>query len=103
MCDIECKINLIMFNPHQGTPFTASSMEQVEAFRDIVKQVVIFGQQPLNTHILNLVAKEQGLTTDNNGKLRRSRPGLDASLPELPRLLCISFLHVIHYKAVLWS
>jgi len=40
MQDVECKINLIMFNPHEGTQFTASSMEQVEAFRDIVMQVM---------------------------------------------------------------
>lgn len=38
MQDVECKINLIMFNPHEGTQFTASSMEQVEAFRDIIMQ-----------------------------------------------------------------
>ncbi len=38
---IECKVNLIMFNPHQGTPFTASSMEQVEAFRDVIMQVLL--------------------------------------------------------------
>lgn len=40
MQDVECKINLIMFNPHEGTHFTASSMEQVEAFRDIIMQVM---------------------------------------------------------------
>ena len=40
MQDVECKINLIMFNPHEGTQFTASSMEQVEAFRDIIMQVM---------------------------------------------------------------
>ena len=26
---IECKVNLILFNPHAGTPFVASSKEQV--------------------------------------------------------------------------
>lgn len=36
MQDIECKINLIMFNPHKGTRFTASSTEQVEAFKDTI-------------------------------------------------------------------
>ena len=39
MQDVECKINLIMFNPHKGTRFTASSMDQVEAFRAIIMQV----------------------------------------------------------------
>lgn len=39
MQDVECKINLIMFNPHEGTRFTSSTTEQVEAFRDIVMQV----------------------------------------------------------------
>ncbi|KAL3159059.1 hypothetical protein ABBQ32_011057 [Trebouxia sp. C0010 RCD-2024] len=39
MQPIECKINLIMFNPHQGTRFTASDMNQVEAFRAIIMQV----------------------------------------------------------------
>lgn len=38
MHNIECKINLIMFNPHEGTRFTASSMDQVEAFRNIIMQ-----------------------------------------------------------------
>lgn len=27
--DIECKVNLILFNPHAGTPFKASTHEQV--------------------------------------------------------------------------
>ena len=40
MQPIECKINLIMFNPHQGTRFTASDMKQVEAFRAIIMQVM---------------------------------------------------------------
>ena len=39
MRDIECKINLIMFNPHKGTQFIASDMQQVEAFRAIIMQV----------------------------------------------------------------
>ena len=39
MQGIECKINLIMFNPHKGTRFTASSMEQVEAFKDTILAV----------------------------------------------------------------
>ena len=40
MQEIECKINLIMFNPHAGTQFTASDMQQVEAFRAIIMQVL---------------------------------------------------------------
>lgn len=36
---VECKINLIMFNPHVGTRFVASSLKQVEAFREVVVQV----------------------------------------------------------------
>lgn len=39
MQEIECKINLIMFNPHAGTQFIASDMQQVEAFRAIIMQV----------------------------------------------------------------
>ena len=36
--DIECKVNLILFNPHAGTPFRASTQEQVSntAFRLII-------------------------------------------------------------------
>lgn len=33
---IKCKINLIVFNPHEGTEFMASSDESVSAFRDIL-------------------------------------------------------------------
>lgn len=55
MQDVECKINLIMFNPHEGTQFTASSMEQVEAFRDIIMQVMLLPAskrvQPSQVHI----------------------------------------------------
>ena len=39
MQHIECKINLIIFNTHKGTQFTASNMQQVEAFRAIIMQV----------------------------------------------------------------
>lgn len=39
MQDVECKINLIMFNPHEGTRCTSSTVEQVDAFRDILMQV----------------------------------------------------------------
>ncbi|KAK9902027.1 hypothetical protein WJX75_001626 [Coccomyxa subellipsoidea] len=34
---IECKVNLILFNPHAGTPFVASSKEQVLAFQAVLK------------------------------------------------------------------
>ena len=39
MQDIECKINLIVFNPHEGTRFTATGMDQVMAFRSVLIQV----------------------------------------------------------------
>lgn len=39
MQDIECKINLIVFNPHKGTRFTATGMDQVMAFRSVLIQV----------------------------------------------------------------
>lgn len=48
MQDIECKINLIMFNPHKGTQFIASDMQQVEAFRAIIMQVCV----PSSTRVL---------------------------------------------------
>jgi 23S rRNA (adenine2503-C2)-methyltransferase len=32
--NVRCKINLIVFNPHDGTPFAASSPESVAAFRN---------------------------------------------------------------------
>jgi 23S rRNA (adenine2503-C2)-methyltransferase len=32
--NVRCKINLIVFNPHEGTPFVASSPESVAAFRN---------------------------------------------------------------------
>ena len=35
----EAKVNLILFNPHAGTLFSASDPDQVSAFRDIVIQV----------------------------------------------------------------
>eukprot|EP00891_Asterochloris_glomerata_P001224 jgi/Astpho2/1224/gw1.00023.18.1_t len=38
MQDIECKINLIVFNPHKGTRFTATGMDQVMAFRSVLIQ-----------------------------------------------------------------
>lgn len=31
---VECKVNLITFNPHPGTPFRASSPQRTAAFRD---------------------------------------------------------------------
>ncbi|CAL8466079.1 g5615 [Coccomyxa elongata] len=34
---IECKVNLILFNPHAGTPFKASHQEQVLAFQAVLK------------------------------------------------------------------
>jgi adenine C2-methylase RlmN of 23S rRNA A2503 and tRNA A37 len=33
---VECKVNLIVFNPHEGTPFSASSREAVQAFRCVL-------------------------------------------------------------------
>ena len=36
---VECKINLIMFNPHVGTHFVASSLKRVEVFREVIVQV----------------------------------------------------------------
>lgn len=38
---IECKINLIAFNPHQGTQFEPSSKEQMQEFRSVLIQVNI--------------------------------------------------------------
>ncbi|KAK9804264.1 hypothetical protein WJX72_003906 [[Myrmecia] bisecta] len=38
LANVECKINLIVFNPHQGTRFRASELDQVTAFRSIVIQ-----------------------------------------------------------------
>lgn len=35
--DLACKVNLITFNPHQGTRFQPSPMEQVLAFRWAVR------------------------------------------------------------------
>lgn len=34
--NVRCKINLIVFNPHEGTPFEASTPEAVYAFRDVL-------------------------------------------------------------------
>ena len=51
MQPIECKINLIMFNPHQGTRFTASHMDQVEAFRAIIMQVVSLSIQDYHASV----------------------------------------------------
>lgn len=34
--DLACKVNLITFNPHQGTRFQPSPMEQVLAFRCVM-------------------------------------------------------------------
>jgi 23S rRNA (adenine2503-C2)-methyltransferase len=33
---VKCKINLIVFNPHEGTEYRASTPEAVDAFRDIL-------------------------------------------------------------------
>ena len=33
---VKCKINLIVFNPHEGTEYRASTQEAVVAFRDIL-------------------------------------------------------------------
>jgi 23S rRNA (adenine2503-C2)-methyltransferase len=38
VCGIECKFNLIVFNPHEGTKFEASDEEQVLAFRSVLIQ-----------------------------------------------------------------
>ncbi len=38
IADIECKVNLIVFNPHSGTRFAASPMEDVLAFRSVLIQ-----------------------------------------------------------------
>ena len=58
MQDIECKINLIMFNPHAGTRFSASSMGQVQAFRAIIMQVALPSALPsatcVSAFVLNL-------------------------------------------------
>jgi 23S rRNA (adenine2503-C2)-methyltransferase len=35
---VKCKVNLIVFNPHEGTPYTASTSESVSVFRDILIQ-----------------------------------------------------------------
>lgn len=35
---VECKFNLIVFNPHEGTVFEASDSETVEQFRSIMIQ-----------------------------------------------------------------
>lgn len=37
LAGIYCAVNLIVFNPHAGTRFTASAMADVEAFRDTVR------------------------------------------------------------------
>lgn len=34
--NVRCKINLIEFNPHEGTTFKASSQESVVAFKDVL-------------------------------------------------------------------
>ena len=34
--NVRCKINLIVFNPHEGTPFERSTPEAVYAFRDVL-------------------------------------------------------------------
>ena len=44
MQDIECKVNLIMFNPHEGTRFTATGMDQIMAFRSVLIQVACCNQ-----------------------------------------------------------
>ena len=36
---IDCKVNLIVFNTHEGTRFRPSTHEAVQAFRSIVIQV----------------------------------------------------------------
>lgn len=36
---IDCKVNLIVFNTHEGTRFKPSTPEAVQAFRSIVIQV----------------------------------------------------------------
>ena len=33
---VKCKINLIVFNPHEGTRYEASTGERVDAFRDVL-------------------------------------------------------------------
>ena len=35
---VECKINLIVFNSHEGTPFVASTRDAVQEFRSILIQ-----------------------------------------------------------------
>ena len=44
MQNIECKINLIVFNPHKGTRFTPTGMDQVMAFRSVLIQVACWNQ-----------------------------------------------------------
>jgi 23S rRNA (adenine2503-C2)-methyltransferase len=39
-----CKINLIVFNPHEGTPFRPSPPERVRAFRSLLIQVSSAGR-----------------------------------------------------------
>lgn len=34
--DVECKVNLIVFNPHEGTLYSASTSEAIHAFRCVV-------------------------------------------------------------------
>ena len=33
---VECKVNLIVFNPHEGTRFRPSEQDQILAFRSAV-------------------------------------------------------------------
>lgn len=36
LANVRCKVNLIVFNPHEGTPFEASTPAAVAAFRDVL-------------------------------------------------------------------
>ena len=37
--DIRCKVNLLAFNAHEGTPFLPSTQQQIRAFRSVLIQV----------------------------------------------------------------
>ncbi|KAL4437757.1 hypothetical protein ABPG77_005669, partial [Micractinium sp. CCAP 211/92] len=41
--NIRCKINLIVFNPHEGTQFKPSTPERVQAFRSLLIQARQWG------------------------------------------------------------